>query len=84
MDTMKQSKNILNIEVEMLTSSGWRNIHKLSWAGAGAGQFQQADFQQPFQLYREGDRTYLQWMGQEVLHQVNTRLSLVRSLDTDL
>ena len=59
-----------------MTGLGWRNINNLT----GPGE----TFQQPFQLYREGDRTYLQWMGQEVLHQVNTRLSLVRSLDTDL
>ena len=42
------------------------------------------DFQQPFQLYRENQATYLQWMGDESLHQsLEGRLLLVHLLCKD-
>ena len=38
--------------VEIMTGLGWRNINNLT----GPGE----TFQQPFQLYREGEQTWLQ------------------------
>ena len=61
--------------VEMMTRAGWVNINNMTGAGAGT------EFQQPFQLYREGEATFLQWMGREVLHQsLEGRLALVTLL----
>ena len=52
--------------------------HSVTGAGDRSGP---AEFQQPFQLYREGEQTYLQWMGREVLHQsLEGRLALVHLL----
>ena len=57
-----------------MTSSGWRNINNMTSTAS-------LEFQQPFQLYREADKTYLQWMGKEVLHQsLEGRLALVHLL----
>ena len=65
--------------VEIMTRAGWRNINNMTGAGGDRGG--PADFQQPFQLYREGELTYLQWMGREVLHQsLEGRLALVHLL----
>ena len=64
--------------VEIMTRSGWRNINNMTGGGNRAGP---AEFQQPFQLYREGEQTYLQWMGRETLHQaLEGRLALVHLL----
>ena len=64
--------------VEIMTRAGWRNINNMTGAGDRSGP---AEFQQPFQLYREGEQTYLQWMGREVLHQsLEGRLALVHLL----
>ena len=61
-------------KVEMMTDKGWRNINNMT---STASQ----EFQQPFQLYREAERTYLQWMGKESLHQsLEGRLALVHLL----
>ena len=59
--------------VDMMTPLGWRNINNLTSLSL--------EFQQPFQLYREEEKTYLQWMGKEVLHQsLEGRLALVSLL----
>ena len=61
-------------KVEMMTGEGWRNINNLT-------STMSQEFQQPFQLYREQDKTYLQWMGKESLHQsLEGRLALVHLL----
>ena len=74
-DTSAGSSSICVVsKVEMMTDQGWRNINNMT---ATASQ----EFQQPFQLYREGERTYLQWMGKESLHQsLEGRLALVHLL----
>jgi len=59
--------------VEIMTKKGWKDINNIT-----------QDFQQPFQLYRENEKTYLQWMGKEVLHQsLEGRLVLVHLLCKD-
>eukprot|EP00090_Calanus_glacialis_P029778 TRINITY_DN4782_c0_g1_i1.p1 TRINITY_DN4782_c0_g1~~TRINITY_DN4782_c0_g1_i1.p1 ORF type:complete len:959 (-),score=180.57 TRINITY_DN4782_c0_g1_i1:103-2979(-) len=59
--------------VEIMTNKGWKDINNIT-----------QDFQQPFQLYRENEKTYLQWMGKEVLHQsLEGRLVLVHLLCKD-
>merc|ERR1719510_1376462 len=56
-----------------MTDLGWRNINNITSLSL--------EFQQPFQLYREEEKTYLQWMGKEVLHQsLEGRLALVSLL----
>ena len=56
--------------VEILSPGGWQNINNIS-----------QEFQQPFQLYREQEQTYLQWMGRESLHQsLEGRVVLVQLL----
>jgi len=59
--------------VEIMTQNGWKDINNIT-----------QDFQQPFQLYRENEKTYLQWMGKEILHQsLEGRLVLVHLLCKD-
>ena len=60
-------------KVNIMTVAGWQDLNNLT-----------QDFQQPFQLYRENEHTYLQWMGQETLHQsLEGRLVLVHLLCKD-
>jgi len=67
--------------VDLLTTQGWRDISNFT-----------RDLQQPFQLYRESEQTYLQWMGTAATQRaLEGRLLLVNLLckdtggtDTDL
>jgi len=67
--------------VDLLTKQGWRDISNFT-----------RDLQQPFQLYRESEQTYLQWMGTAATQRaLEGRLLLVNLLckdtggtDTDL
>jgi len=58
---------------EIMTKNGWKDINNIT-----------QEFQQPFQLYRESEKTYLQWMGKEILHQsLEGRLVLIHLLCKD-
>lgn len=58
---------------EILTYGGWQDIANVT-----------KDFQQPFQLYSENDKTYLQWMGKGSIHKsLEGRLLLIHLLCKD-
>jgi len=56
--------------VDIMTNMGWEDITNFT-----------QEFQQPFQLYSDNGKTYLQWMGNEVIHQaLEGRLLLIHLL----
>jgi len=56
--------------VDIMTNTGWEDITNFT-----------KEFQQPFQLYSDSGKTYLQWMGNEVIHQaLEGRLLLIHLL----
>jgi len=58
---------------EVLTLGGWEDMSNLT-----------KEYKQPFQLYNEKDKTYLQWMGKESLQKsLEGRLLLIHLLCKD-